>query len=64
MRFAERPFDPDSELSARRTAIEARERMEAELHCLAAVERELDRLDRQLSVRRARLARGGDEPRH
>ena len=41
----------------KRAADEARQRMEAELHGLAALERELDRLDRQLSDLRAQLAR-------
>ncbi|HEV8632110.1 MAG TPA: hypothetical protein VGV61_17480 [Thermoanaerobaculia bacterium] len=40
----------------KRTADEARRRMESQLSDLAALERELDRLDGQLSLLRARLA--------
>lgn len=43
--------------SIEQTADDARRRMESEIAGLAAIERELDRLDRQLSELRARLVR-------
>jgi hypothetical protein len=45
-----------SALRIKRTADEARQRMESQLSDLAALERELDRLDGQLSRLRAQLA--------
>jgi hypothetical protein len=41
--------------SIKKTADDARRRIESELAGLAAIERELDRLDRQLSELRAQL---------
>jgi hypothetical protein len=49
-------LSPPSPLAMKRTADEARRRMESQLSDLAALERELDRLDGQLSLLRARLA--------
>ena len=43
--------------SIEQTADEARRRMESELAGLAKIERDLDRLDRQLSELRAELVR-------
>jgi hypothetical protein len=47
--------------SIEQTAADAHRRMESELAGLAAVERELDRLDRQLSELRERLVRNPPE---
>jgi hypothetical protein len=58
-----RPFDPDAQHELKRTANEARQRMEEELGTLAAIERELDRLDRQLAGLRAQLARDARDQR-
>ena len=44
--------------SIKRSADEARRRIESELAGLAAIERELDRLDRQLSALRSQLVEG------
>jgi hypothetical protein len=54
------PNHPPPAASVKQAADDARRRIESELHGLAALERELDRLDRQLSALRSQIVRAAE----
>ena len=59
--YPQHKYDTQIATSIEQTAADARRRMESELAGLAAVEREIDRLDRQLSELRDQLVRNPPE---